>query len=320
MISLFPNHVGRTVMRHSLAAAALLLPLALPAGAAASPSFDCAKASQPAEKAVCADATLSAMDRLLDRAYRMALDGLPAEQAASLKGDQVRWLLERARAFKAANEAKGSDGRAALMALYDQRLRAVIAKAGPRILPAALAKAQPIDPLAEAGPGAEEEIAFVAYALTSLFPDPPVPGDESGAGGEAEVMSPYERYAGFTYAGALPDGRLFVAVAQDCGAYQCSTTPFLVDKAKGAAARLAVEVVEKGKRRLDPQAVPLGVPTVRGDVVELFEQARGAGDCGVKWRYHVEGTTLALAQAVEKPACDGKDWSRAVTRSYGKPN
>ncbi|MCW2243979.1 DUF1176 domain-containing protein [Azospirillum canadense] len=302
-------------MRQTLAAALLLLPLAVPAEAAPfssfAPSFDCAKALQPAEKAVCADATLSSMDRLLDHAYRMALDGLPAEQAAPLKGDQVRWLLERARAFKAANE-----DRSVLVTLYDQRLRAVIAKAGPRILPAALAKAEPIDPLAEAGPGAEEEIAFVAYVLTSLYPDPPVPG----AGGEAEVMSPYERYAGFTYAGALPDGRLFVAVAQDCGAYQCSTTPFLVDKAKGTAARLAVEVVEKGKRRLDPQAVPLGAPTVRGDVVEVFEQARGAGDCGVKWRYHVEGTTLALVQAVEKPACDGKDWSRAVTRSYGKPN
>ncbi|MBP2291712.1 DUF1176 domain-containing protein [Azospirillum rugosum] len=303
-------------MRQTLVAVLLLLPLTAPAVAAQPPSFDCAKASQPAEKAVCADATLSAMDRLLDRAYRMALDGLPAEQAASLKGDQVRWLLERARAYKAANEANGNDGRAALVTLYDQRLRAVIAKAGPRILPAALAKAQPIDPLAEAGPGAEEEIAFVAYVLTSLFPDPPVPG----AGGEAEVMSPYERYAGFTYAGALPDGRLFVAVAQDCGAYQCSTTPFVVDKAKGTAARLAVEVVEQGKRRLDPQAVPLGAPSVKGDVVELFELARGAGDCGVKWRYRVEGAALALVQSVEKPACDGKDWSRAVTKSYGKPD
>lgn len=294
-------------MRLALAAALLCLPLTVPAAAA--PSFDCAKASQPAEKAVCADETLSAMDRLLDRAYRMALDGLPAEQASSLKGDQVRWLLERARAFKAASE-----DRAALMALYDQRLRAVVAKAGPRILPAALAKAQPIDPLAEAGRAAEEETAFVAYVLTGLYPDPPPPG----AGGEAEVMSPYERYAGFTYAAPLPDGRLFVAVAQDCGAYQCSYAPFLVDKVQGTAARLAVEVVEKGKRRLDPHAVPLGIPSVQGDVVELFEQARGSGDCGVKWRYRVEDAALALVQSVEKPACDGKDWSRAVTKSYGK--
>lgn len=308
-------------MRIALAAL-LLLPLAVASGAAPiaaaeaarPPSFDCAKASQPVERAVCADETLSAMDRLLDRAYRMALDGLPADQAAPLKGDQVRWLLERSRAFAAARE-----DRTALVALYDQRLRTIIGKAGPRILPAALAKARPIDPLAGADRAAEEEAAFAAYVLTSLFPDPAVSG---GAGGEAEVMSPYERYAGFTYAAALPDGRLFVAVPQDCGAYQCSTTPFLVDQGKGQgkgmAARLAVEVVEDGKRRIDPQAVPLGVPSVTGEIVEIFEQARGAGDCGVKWRYRVEGSTLALDQAMEKPACDGKDWSRAVTRSYGK--
>lgn len=297
--------------------AALLAPLALltlsaaPAFAATAPSFDCARASQPAEKAVCADEALAAMDRLLDRAYKLALDGLPAEQASSLKGDQVRWLLERARAYKAANEDRG-----ALASLYDQRLRAVVGKAGPRILPAALARAQAIDPLANAGPAAEEEAAFVAYVLVGLFPSPPT----ADAGGEAEVMSPYERYAGFTYAAPLPDGRLLVAVAEDCGAYQCSYAPFLVDKAKGTAARLGVEVVENGRRRVDPQAVPLGIPSVRGEVVELFEQARGSGDCGVKWRYRVQGTTLALAESVEKTACDGKDWSKAVTRSYGKSN
>ncbi|WP_448206104.1 lysozyme inhibitor LprI family protein [Azospirillum sp. sgz302134] len=302
-------------MRHALAALLVFLPLTATAApnTTKGPSFDCARASQPVEKAVCADDALAAMDRLLDRAYRMALDGVPAEQAASLKGDQVRWLLERTRAFKAANE-----DRAALMSLYDQRLRAVIAKAGPRILPAALERAQAIDPLAEAGRDAEEEAAFVAYTLTSLHPDPPVPG----AGGEAEVMSPYERYAGFTYAAPLPaptpDDRLFVAVAVDCGAYQCSYTPFLVNKPKGTAERLAVEVVENGKRRLDLNAVPVGIPSVRGDVVEIFEQARGSGDCGVKWRYRVEGAALALVQSVEKQACDGKDWSGAVTRSYGK--
>ena len=310
-------------MRLALAALLALVPLALvplalfPLGATAAPgpSFDCAKATQPAEKAICAADSLAAMDRLLDRAYKLALDGVPAEQASSLKGDQVRWLLERARAFTA---AKGEP--AALAALYDQRLRAVIAKAGPRILPAALARAQAIDPLANAGREAEEEAAFVAYVLTALHPDPPAPG----AGGEAEVLSPYERYAGFTYAAPLPDGRLFVAVPADCGAYQCANTPFLVDKGNGTAARLAVEILEddkdKGKPRPDPQAVPLGIPSVQGDVVEVFELARGSGDCGTKWRYRVEGTTLALAETVEKPACDGKDWSQAVTRSYGKSN
>ena len=292
-----------------LALAAFLTVLPLSAHAASGPSFDCAKAGQPAEKAICADDTLAAMDRLLDRAYKLALGGLPADQASALKGEQVRWLLERARAFKAANNEPS-----ALAALYDQRLRAVIAKAGPRILPAALERAQAIDPLADAGREAEEEAAFVAYVLTTLHPDPAIPG----AGGEAEVLSPYERYAGFTYAAPLPDNRLFVAAAVDCGAYQCGYTPFLVDKGKGTAARLAVEVLDKGKRRIDPHAVPVGIPSVQGDTVELFEQARGAGDCGTKWRYRIEGTALALAETVEKPTCDGKDWTRATVKTYPK--
>lgn len=296
-------------MRLALAALLTIFPLAV--HAAPAPSFDCGKASQPAEKAICADDSLAAMDRLLDRAYKLALNGLPPDQSSTLKGEQVRWLLERARAFKAANEEP-----AALAALYDQRLRAVIAKAGPRILPTALERAQAIDPLANASREAEEEVAFVAYVLTSLYPDPPVPG----AGGEAEVMSPYERYAGFTYAAPLPDNRLFVAAAVDCGAYQCAYTPFLVDKANGTAARLAVEILDKGKTRADPHAVPVGIPSVQGDVVEVFEQARGSGDCGTKWRYRVDGTTLALAETVEKPTCDGKDWSRATVKHYGKRN
>lgn len=295
----------------------LAIPLAAPAAQAAparGPSFDCAKAAQPVEKAICADEALAAMDRLLDRFYRLALSGLPAEPAAALKGDQVRWLLERAAAFK-----KADGDPAALAGQYDRRLRAVIAKAGPRILPAALAAAQPIDPLANAGAEAEEDAAFVAYVLTTLHPDPPSPG----AGGEAEVLSPYERYAGFTFTAALPDSRksdsrLFVAVAEDCGAYQCTVTPFLLDKSAGTAARLAVEVAENGKRRADPNAHPLGIPSVQGDRIELFEQARGAGDCGTKWRYRLEGTTLALVEAVEKKDCDGKGWGGpgTVVRPY----
>ena len=76
--------------------------------------------------------------------------------------------------------------------------------------------------------------------------------------------------------------------------------------------------LDKGKTRPDPHAIPVGIPSVQGDVVEVFEQARGSGDCGTKWRYRVEGTTLALAETVKKPACDGKDWSRATVTHYGK--
>ncbi len=300
-------------MRHAFAVLLMaILPGAAAAQPASGPNFDCARASRPVETAVCADPALSALDRLLDRAYRLALDGLAADRAAALKGDQLRWMVERNRAA-----AAPGDARAALMAVYDRRLRAVIAQEGARIERHAVERVRPIDPLAAAGAAAEEEAAFAAYVLTTLHPAPAAAGPD--VGGEEEVLAPVELYAGFTYAAPLPDGRLFVAVPEECGAYQCVIAPFLVDQAAGSAARLAVEVEAAGgsRPRVDPGARPLGIPSVRGNLVEVFEQARGAGDCGVRWRYRVVGTTLALVQAVEKAACDGAGWDGARTRNWG---
>src|SRR5262249_34142766 len=53
------------------AGCAALWMLAGPAGARqAGPSFDCAKATQPDEKAICADPQLAAMDQLIAQAYK----------------------------------------------------------------------------------------------------------------------------------------------------------------------------------------------------------------------------------------------------------
>lgn len=305
--------------RALLSAFVAAMPFAAQAAPTLGPTLDCARADQPVEAAVCADPALTAMDRMLDRAYRLALEGLPAKQAVMMRADRSRWLRDRADAFGQTGGGQAGGDPAALADLYDRQLRAVIGKAAMHVLPAAIAVARPIDPLANAGPEAEEDAAFVAYVLTTLQPESASPG----AGGEAEVLSPYDRYAGFTFIGTLPDGRLFVAVPEDCGAYQCAVTPFVLDRAAGTVARLAVEVETERLRppRKDPNAHPLGIPSMHRTGVELFELARGSGDCGVKWRYAVDGTDMRLVEALEKPACDGREWGGPGTtaRSIARP-
>src|SRR5262245_35174468 len=52
------------------ACAALWMVGSAASGAETGPSFDCAKATQPDEKAICADPQLAAMDRLIAKAYK----------------------------------------------------------------------------------------------------------------------------------------------------------------------------------------------------------------------------------------------------------
>lgn len=275
------------------------LPCAVQAQTPLPPSFDCARAATRVEKAICDDGMLASLDRLVARALRFAQDADPAG-AEALRAEQRRWLEARDAAFK------GLDNVGPLVRTFEKRLRALIASAGGRALGAALASATPIDPLRESSPQAEENAAFVSYVLTTLHPQPApaaTPGDE-------DMLTTYERYAGFTYIAAMPNGRLFVAVPEDCGAYQCTTAPFLLDRKAGTATRLAVEVPDQNDRpRRDPAAMRVGAVTVANGVVDIFEQARGTGDCGTRWIYRVEGATLALVKHISKPACDGKPWT-----------
>ena len=64
---------------------------------AAGPSFDCTKASNPVERAICASDSLSRQDVKLSRLYRNVRDGLPAEEAARVKAEQLEWLKNRNR-------------------------------------------------------------------------------------------------------------------------------------------------------------------------------------------------------------------------------
>ncbi|HYH19702.1 MAG TPA: hypothetical protein VD995_13895 [Azospirillum sp.] len=295
-------------MRLSIAASFLAILVALPFSAQAqAPSFDCARAASRADKALCDDPALASLDRLVTRAYTLARENRPGE-ADALRAEHWRWQAGRDGLLKDPTDVKP------LFRAYDSWLRMLIVKAGPRAIQAALSAVRPIDPLKDSGAQAEEATAFVAYVLTTQQPDPNPPAEAPD-----EFLSTYERYAGFTFIGALADGRMVAMVPSDCFAYQCAAAPFLLDPKAGKIVRAAVDVLDKaGKPKADPHAVLLGIPSATGNQVEVFEQARGSGDCGNRWTYRVDAGVLRLIKRVSKPACDGKDWTAksAVTTTY----
>ncbi|HPQ96675.1 MAG: hypothetical protein KDI44_09655 [Thiothrix sp.] len=95
-------------LKRILLMAALLSPWSLPTHAA---SFDCSKAENAAEKTVCADANISALDDLLALAYAKTQASAPNQEV--LKEQQAIWLAER-------NDCK--DEPACLKATYQTRL------------------------------------------------------------------------------------------------------------------------------------------------------------------------------------------------------
>lgn len=90
-------HACRTMLAAALLAA-LAAPLApMPATAAgggdAGPSFSCAAARSAAEKAICGDPALAALDRRMASAYAKALAALDSPGRTALRADQ-RFFLE----------------------------------------------------------------------------------------------------------------------------------------------------------------------------------------------------------------------------------
>jgi uncharacterized protein len=86
------------MFRHLLSALFLPLLAALPGGAeAAGPSFDCAKAQRPVERAICASPKLSALDVEVARTFRETLSAAGNGREAILHS-QRRWLADRVEA------------------------------------------------------------------------------------------------------------------------------------------------------------------------------------------------------------------------------
>ncbi|CAN5745257.1 hypothetical protein BH11PSE3_BH11PSE3_42970 [soil metagenome] len=88
-----------------LAIALLFATSVLPAGAALGqgrPSFDCGKASNAIERAICTEPALAKADRDLAAAYATLAGKLVGEARDELAKDQVRWISNRNRACTAA--------------------------------------------------------------------------------------------------------------------------------------------------------------------------------------------------------------------------
>ena len=82
----------------TFAVAALFALAPLAALAQGGPSFDCAKASNGAERAICKDATLAKADRELSGLYTALLAKLSGPAKESLEKSQIRWIVGRNRA------------------------------------------------------------------------------------------------------------------------------------------------------------------------------------------------------------------------------
>lgn len=106
-------------MREMVRAAVLASVCALPLPAhAAGPSFDCAKAQSSAEKMVCADASLAALDRETARLYGLARGSKHMDEARrkELTAYQRGWVKGRDDCWKE------DDRRACIVASYVTRI------------------------------------------------------------------------------------------------------------------------------------------------------------------------------------------------------
>jgi len=101
---------------HRTLALAAGLCLAAPGAYAASPSFNCAKASTDVEKLICSDAELANLDRSLADLYGTLLKQTPAKDQQMLKAEQRGWVKGR-------NECwKSDDMRGCVAAEYRSRI------------------------------------------------------------------------------------------------------------------------------------------------------------------------------------------------------
>lgn len=84
-----------------LAVVMLALAAVSPAFAQGGPSFDCAKADNTVDRAICKSAALAKADREMVAAYAALLDRLSGMAKDELVKEQVRWIANRNRACRA---------------------------------------------------------------------------------------------------------------------------------------------------------------------------------------------------------------------------
>jgi uncharacterized protein len=95
---IFPTHRRHPMLKiHRLAMMSMGagLCLAMTGAWAASPSFNCAKASSSVEELICNDAELAQLDRSLASLYGTVLKHTPAAEQRMLKAEQRGWIKGR---------------------------------------------------------------------------------------------------------------------------------------------------------------------------------------------------------------------------------
>lgn len=94
------------------------------AAAPATPSFDCRTDTKPVEQAICADASLSARDRILSETYYRLADALPQGDRIALRDQQRDWIRRRNACTASGNMPQ------CIAQTYDQRIAQLRAQSG----------------------------------------------------------------------------------------------------------------------------------------------------------------------------------------------
>lgn len=90
--------LGLLLLAHAAAFSASAVGAAAESSASSGPAFDCRKASSATEKAICASAELSRLDRQQQKAWKAMNSALQEHpQHGALKQDQLAWLKARDR-------------------------------------------------------------------------------------------------------------------------------------------------------------------------------------------------------------------------------
>lgn len=211
------------------------------AAAAAGPSFDCTRASGPAESAICASPELSYVDRVLAESFARAIAALGGDGQARLRASQHDWLSLRNRC--------GADTECLKSAMV-ARVNAL--RAGTARNPRAQAAARPPAATAPAAP------AHPAPAADVLGTWQPYSDDALGSGAMTVTAGRIAFRSGETYDIRVlrPAGRVFAITGRSDagGVFSCGgeTTAYLaLNPHRGN--RLAVQVMwDKGAAPPEP--------------------------------------------------------------------
>lgn len=131
-------------------------------------AFDCAKASTPSEKAICADPKLKAADDALAAAYDAVMQRAPADRKEALKQSQQDWIVQRDSACVIGED--GSMSSECLLTQTTDRTSYLLAKpaAGPGMTPSPIPLV--ITRKAEKGKNCDVDVSLYQFGATEGSP------------------------------------------------------------------------------------------------------------------------------------------------------